>query len=133
MGIPRGSVRHILNRYDINGTSTNGKRTGRPSPINSRASRHILHVIDENPNLPWREYGKDLGIGRDGVIKLAHEPGLFKRIKRRKPFLTEEHQQKRLQWTQNNENQAWDRVLFSDETLLVMGEIKERKLSRGLS
>ena len=111
--IPRGSVRHILGRYETNGTTANSKRTGRPSPINSRARRHILHDIDENPNLPWCEYGKDIGIGRDGIIKVAHEAGLFKRIKRRKPFLTAEHQQKRLKWAEDNQDQVWGRVLLS--------------------
>ena len=122
LDIPRTSVHDVIARFEDRGTTKNLSRSGRPSPITPRITRQVLSDISNNPSLPWPAYGNTAGISGKQVKSIANNAGLFKRIKRKKPFIPETGRIKRLAWAVDNATQAWDHVLFTDESSIEMGK-----------
>ncbi|UOH82049.1 hypothetical protein LQV05_004732 [Cryptococcus neoformans] len=54
------------------------------------------------------------------IIKIAHEHGFYRRIMRRKPYLSPKTVAKRKEWARNNMKRDWQDVVFTDECALEL-------------
>lgn len=55
------------------------------------------------------------------IVKIAHEHRFYRRIMRRKPYLSPKTIAKRKEWARNNVKRDWRDVVFTDECALELG------------
>jgi hypothetical protein len=68
---------------------------------------------------------KNVNVSSRTVQRRLNEAG-FKYMKPlSKPLLTEEHQQRRLQWAREMENQDWSQIMATDETIIRLNMIRK--------
>ena len=76
-----------------------------------------------NPREPWSVHAKRYNVSVTTIVKIVHEHGFYRRIMRRKPYLSPKTIAKREDWTRNNMKRGWRDVVFTDdECVLELGE-----------
>ncbi|EIW66465.1 hypothetical protein TREMEDRAFT_70078 [Tremella mesenterica DSM 1558] len=90
--INQSTVHRTTKRKLEDNSHSSHPRSGRPSKVTEPAKRKILGQIDDNPNLPWQYYGRNVdehqnNVSGQTVKRVAEKEGLHKRIKRKKSWL----------------------------------------------
>ena len=127
LNIPKSTVGNIIRRFLERGTTDSLVRSGRPKLISERGMRVILRMIYNNRRISLTKISSQITprLSVSTIRRALHDIGLNSRIARVKPFLTTNHQAKRLAWAQ--ERKDWvseqrDRVIFTDELSVEWGE-----------
>lgn len=109
--------------------STPKKRKGRPLLLNTPTRRRLIFAASqdsEHRQMPMIDVAAELGIEAcERTIKKAfRKEGYNRRVARKKPFLTQEQKDRRLQWALEHRHwtpEQWlDWVLFTDECYIWM-------------
>jgi transposase len=103
-----------------------GKRPGRPPKTTQEMEQQVLAYVRQSKatrsyNLKQIAEGAGVPIGRELVRKILHKHR-FKKVKRTaKPGLTAVQKEARLEWCLKHQFIDWSKVVFSDETSVILG------------
>lgn len=111
------TIRRYLNRQSV----VNLPRSGRPSKLSPQDKRQLLRDITKHHYEPFIAFTEKYRISVSTVRRIAAADGLHRFIRRRKPFLTACHREKRRAWAAATVHQDWKNVLFTDEASFQLG------------
>lgn len=119
------SVQSVLRHWKKTGTVHPKPRTGRPKKTTPRIERKISQLAQRNRKLTLTQMQitlqKELNveISTATLRRRLHSMGFEGKVAKKKPFLSERHISKRLQWCKEKESWTladWKKVLWSDES-----------------
>jgi transposase len=88
VGVSKSTVWRTLLREKLHHTQKCPARSGRPPSLGAREKRRLIREVIAHPGEPWLFFANLFAISIPTVRKFAHSMGLYKRQKRKKPFLT---------------------------------------------
>lgn len=122
-GITKGEVSRLLAKHRQTATVKDRQRSGRPRATTAQDDRRIANDARRNRFKPARQIRDDLQgvigrVSRQTVNRRLLAANLHSRRPRRKPELTPEHRQARLQYARDHAN--WNirrlrRIMWTDE------------------
>lgn len=125
MKCSRCAVQTTLKRYKETGTYENRAKSGRKRRTSYRTDRYLYRIALKNRRKSSKELSSELWIkhgislSSSTVRRRLRAANLHGRIARRKPYLTQAHRKKRLEWAKKYAHwtvEDWSRVIFSDES-----------------
>jgi hypothetical protein len=122
LGISKGAVWRALRRENIHHSQESLPRNRPPPKLDSRDHRRLAQEIVAHPDKPWDYFARLFHVSPNTIRRIAHSIGFHKRIRRRKPYISPKNIAKRRQWEMENRDQDWRRIIFTDESMLEMGE-----------
>jgi len=123
--IDPSTVSRIKKRWLENHSLENKPKPGRPPTINKLTQRRITNLITSRRCSSAVEAQKvleekeNINISAPTIRRILRNNGLVSRVKRKKPYLSKEHQKRRLEFAKKYENwtiEDWSRVIWSDES-----------------
>ncbi|KAK4689827.1 hypothetical protein P7C73_g290, partial [Tremellales sp. Uapishka_1] len=128
LGIPRTTVRRIIQHAKDRGNVYALPRSGRPQKLDARGEARLIRTIHNDPKSKFDVFGEVVGISRWTASRIAKKHGLNSRIARKKPMIPPVNQKKRVQWARDNEETDWKRVMFTDESCFKVGETARERV-----
>jgi len=131
-GVVRGSLYHIVKRYEKQKSGRSLPRSGRPRKLDDRAVRKILRSIANDPFVTLKKIKveAELDVSERTISRELIRRGIMHSRALRRPKLTEEHAAKRLAFARayvGKPSSWWRRVVVSDESTVARGQ-GERQL-----
>uniref|UniRef100_A0A669EVF3 Transposase n=1 Tax=Oreochromis niloticus TaxID=8128 RepID=A0A669EVF3_ORENI len=128
LNIPRSTVQVIIQKWKEYGTTVNLPRQGRPPKLTGRTRRALIRNAAKRPMVTLDELQRSTAqvgesVNRTTISRALHKVGLYGRVARRKPLLTENHKKSRLQFATSHVGDTanmWKKVLWSDETKMQL-------------
>uniref|UniRef100_A0AAX7UKG3 Transposase Tc1-like domain-containing protein n=1 Tax=Astatotilapia calliptera TaxID=8154 RepID=A0AAX7UKG3_ASTCA len=104
LNIPRSTIQVIIQKWKEYGTTVNLPRQGRPPKLTGRTRRALIRNAAKRPMVTLDELQRSTAqmgesVHRTTISRALHKVGLYGRVARRKPLLTENHKKSRLQFT----------------------------------
>lgn len=101
-------------------------RSGRPKKLTEEDKQRLLNVIEDNPRVTHEDLLSEVShkVKIDSIRRLLNCENLRKWRCSWRPYLTEEHAQKRLRWAVRYRHftpEDWARVYWSDECTVERG------------
>ena len=126
-GIPAGSIHGIILRYDSQISAKSQPRSGRPHSLSERDKRSLFRSINANPFITATQIllNCNLGCSVKTLTRFLKLEGIQHYRALRRPKLTPQHAEKRLQFASqyfNKPSSFWRRWIFSDETTIARGQ-----------
>lgn len=126
-GVNRHSVKGIVTRYRHQTSARTTPRSGRPKIISDRDKRHIFRIIKSNPFIKNRDILREANLrcSERTLERALKAEGIQHTLALRRPKLTPEIAEKRLQFAQRYQNQDinwWRHWVFSDEVSIARGD-----------
>uniref|UniRef100_A0A669ESK4 Transposase Tc1-like domain-containing protein n=1 Tax=Oreochromis niloticus TaxID=8128 RepID=A0A669ESK4_ORENI len=123
LNIPRSTVQAIIQKWKEYGTTVNLPRQGRPPKLTGRTRRALIRNAAKRPMVTLDELQRSTAqvgesVHRTTISRALHKVGLYGRVARRKPLLTENHKKSHLQFATSHVGDTanmWKKVLWSDE------------------
>lgn len=135
-GVNQSTVSRILKKYRETGQDSTQYANcgGHNKKFYERDLRHIKQLSLSNPKASANEIRLELGAAGDEVSVSTVRRALVKigfkiRKPSKKPLLTDNHKILRLQWARNHQNwvlEDWKTVIWSDETMIHIGDGKHK-------
>ncbi|GFX37681.1 HTH_Tnp_Tc3_2 domain-containing protein [Trichonephila clavipes] len=125
VGRSHSCVQKIIGRFKSDGLIENKSGRGRKSMLSDVAKRKVLKDIRIDPKLSVVKLAAETSriIGRcvsaETVRNLIRHAGYSSRVARKKPFISLQNQEKRLEFTKTHQlktDNFWKKVIFSDES-----------------
>ncbi|KAL2101691.1 hypothetical protein ACEWY4_003452 [Coilia grayii] len=124
LNVPVSTVRSVINKFKAHGTVANLPRCGRKRKINERFQRKIVRMVEKEPRLTSKQLqavlqSEGTTVSTRTIRRRLNEKGLYGRIPRKTPLLTQRHKKARLEFAKTylrKPNTFWKNVLWSDET-----------------
>ena len=131
-GVPVDSIRGIAKRYRVQKSAQSSPRPGRPPVISEREKRVIMRIIAQDPFVKAKEIIIEAGLCccERTLTRWLKNQGIQHLTALRRPKLTEENAQKRLQFARAHilqSQEIWKRWIFSDETSVARGDGERQK------
>uniref|UniRef100_A0AAY5L3A7 Transposase Tc1-like domain-containing protein n=1 Tax=Esox lucius TaxID=8010 RepID=A0AAY5L3A7_ESOLU len=135
LDIPWNTVKTVIIKWRKCGTTEILPRTGRPSKIDEKTIGKLVREASKRPTATLKELQEFLAstgcvLHATTISHILHMNGLWDRVARRKPFLTNKNIQAWLKFTKTNiksPKSTWENVLWSDETKVeVFGHNSKR-------
>jgi transposase len=126
-GIPRSTVARYLNKYKKAVTVDEVQNQGRPSKLDDGDIKCITKLLSEKPFLTSKELSDELKRRRKVNVTPRTIRNHLHRLKyknsrpRDVPMLTEAAKEKRLRFATENKDTDWEKIFFSDETMIQLG------------
>ena len=128
LNIPFTTISSFIARFKRHNTVENKKRTGAPRKISPRLSGKLGCLINQNSMVMREKLQEDLHSSGCSVTKrtISNEilrNGLKSRRLKKTPLLLKQHRDARLKFIRQHkekENSFWERVLWTDETKIVL-------------
>jgi transposase len=131
MKINRKTVMNWINNYEQYGNIERKKESGGKRKTSIENDHDIINIVKENNDLSLTDIkntleSENIKISVSTVYRRLIENDYVYKFPIKKPFLTEEHKKKRLEWAIKNVDRDWNKIIFSDESSLRMnGLIKK--------
>ena len=138
--LAQGTVSKLIHRYRTKQDVRPGVSTGRPRKTTAREDRQLYRMCRERRTMSASalrdrcQQRIHIRISRGTVNNRLLSRGLRARRPAKKPLLTRERKQRRLQWAQQHRNRQlrhWRHVLFSDESRFLLhradGRVRVRR------
>ncbi|KAF5367408.1 hypothetical protein D9758_003630 [Tetrapyrgos nigripes] len=86
----------------------------------------MLRLALKDRKVPFREIGNlmEPGLSASTVGKHLTDENYHRSVARTVPFLKPDQRRKRLAWARNHHNQDWEKVIWSDECYVYIGDTK---------
>lgn len=119
------AVSKTLKKHTKLGSVRDRLRTGRPRISSAREDRELVRLSLKNRRLTStqlkREWGESSKVACSSrtVRRRLDDAGLYGRVARKKPLLTERHKAIRLKWAKDHKDwivDDWEKVIWSDES-----------------
>lgn len=137
--IPQGTVSKLINRYRTKQHVRPGVSTGRPKKTSAQEDRRLYRMCRQNrfksTSTLRDEWQQDLNIriSCSTVNRRLLCRGLKARRPAKKPLLTQQRRQNRLDWARQHRHRQlrhWRHVLFSDESRFLLHRTDGRTFVR---
>jgi transposase len=127
-GIPFGTAKKIWAKFRETGSTKNRPRSGRPPKVTERMHRHVVRLSVKDRWMPFREIGNlvEPQLSATTVREHVAKENLHRRVARVVPFLKPDQKRKRLAWARKYSGQDWDKVIWSDECYVYLGDTRGR-------
>ena len=126
-GVPLRSCERYVAQLRKNGQILETHRSGRPRKIPLSQRRQIDKMVNRNHfvtaseiKVQLKKTNPDLEVNERTVQRELSRLGYVATLPRRVPLLTQSAKEIRLQWAHDHCNYNWKKVVFSDETTLLM-------------
>lgn len=124
LNVPVSTVHSVIKKFKAHGTVANLPRCGRKRKIDERFQRKIVRMVDKEPRLTSKQVQAALQsegttVSTRTIRRRLNENGLYGRIPRKTPLLTQRHKKARLEFAKTylrKPKTFWKNVLWSDET-----------------
>lgn len=139
LNVPVSTVRSVIKKFKAHGTVANLPRCGRKRKIDERFQRKILRMVDKEPRLTSKQVQAALQsegttVSTRTICRCLKEKGLYGRIPRKTPLLTQRHKKARLEFAKTylrKPKTFWKNVLWSDESKVeLFGKRKKMRPSK---
>lgn len=116
-----GFVRRWVEQYKRE-NNVNDQPNVKPNrATTSKEDQRIAKVFEQNPGLSLRQGAERLrrskiNVSRETLRKRLRKMSLKYRSTMKKPLLTQEHIEKRMQWATENLTTDWNSVIYTDES-----------------
>lgn len=140
LNVPVSTVRSVINKCKAHGTVANLPRCGRKRKIDERFQRKIVRMVDKEPRLTSKQVqavlqSEGTTVSTRTIRRRLNEKGLYGRIPRKTPLLTQRHKKARLEFAKTylrKPKTFWKNVLWSDETKVeLFGKRHQHRVYRG--
>ena len=128
--IPRGTVSDVLVRFKKRRSTENKPRSGRPGILDVRDERALVKLVRTNRKTPLSDLTNIFNrhgckqVSKRTTQRCLFRQGYHRRVVKKKVRIREVNRKKRLNWCRGkmrwNVNGQWDRVIFSDESQVVL-------------
>lgn len=142
IGIHRSTVGRILKKFNESGSVENNRRSGRPRLTDDRGDRKIFRLVKTNRRQSLRDITTSFNntvsvkVSNRTVRRRLKQEG-YRRGKIQKTLtISKVNRQRRILWCRNKRhwtNEQWQKVIFSDETQVVIGQNNSVSLWRKAS
>uniref|UniRef100_A0A803KFC9 Transposase Tc1-like domain-containing protein n=1 Tax=Xenopus tropicalis TaxID=8364 RepID=A0A803KFC9_XENTR len=128
LNIPQSTVQAIIQKWKEYGTTVNLPRQGRPPKLTGQTRRALIRNAAKRPMVTLDELQRSTAqVGESvhwtTISRALHKVGLYGRVARRKPLLTENHKKSGLQFATSHVGDTanmWKKVLWSDKTKMEL-------------
>jgi transposase len=137
-GIDKHTLSDLKKKFDQTRSVKDLPRSGRPRKTSEREDRHLAITVARDPRMTATVMAKKLvpgycknRISRWTVARRLREWDFGAHVAAKKPLLSYDHMQKRLEWAKKHvewDVEDWKRVLFSDETPFCLFQSFGRKI-----
>lgn len=131
---PYSTVSYILKKFKATGSVENLPRSGRPRVVTEREYRKLERTVKTNRRDSLKDItckfneGRERPVSRRTVQYHLHKHGYKRRVNRKKVVVSAANRKKRLAWCREKRRWSvvgrWDKVIFSDESQVVIGNDK---------
>ena len=137
--VQRRTIINVLQKAAEGHTVEDRTRTGRPRAMTARDDRALARLSLRQPTAVSRSLSQDfqletgLSIAPRTVRRRLRSMDITCRVAKRRPILSRQHRQRRLQWAREHQNltaEDWNNVIFSDEVPLHMVQNRQRRYVR---
>lgn len=131
VGRPESTIRAVYRRFQATGSVETCHRGGAVRKLSARGEADLLRFVRKNRGRTLNDLVALFNIGRDSTISLStlrrvlskHKIGW--RVQKKSVRITEVNRKKRLLWCRQHRwwtvAQQWSKVIFSDESQVVIG------------
>ena len=132
LGKPYMTVHDTVKRNQLRGNVENTPREGRPKKVTVRDYRALERSVKSNRRNTLSDItatfneNRDNNVSKRTVQRHLHKNGYHRRVMRKKLVIKQVNRTKRVQWCKERRNsvQQWEKVIFSDESKVVIGDDK---------
>ncbi|CAD6191840.1 unnamed protein product [Caenorhabditis auriculariae] len=126
-GVTEAGISQYLKRQKAQDGNTKSQRTGRPRVTDLNDNRNILKTSRTNPRLSVPAIRREVCLISQSppsvstVKRRLNAAGIMRRRPVKKPLISEKNRAARVKWAKEHLNwtrQDWNKILWSDETLL---------------
>ncbi|CAD6199138.1 unnamed protein product [Caenorhabditis auriculariae] len=126
-GVTEACISQFLKRQKAQDGSTKSQRTGRPRVTDLNDDRNILKTSRTNPRLTALAIRREVFLNSptppsvSTVKRRLNAAGIMGRRPVKKPLISEKNRAARVKWAKEHLNwtrQDWNKILWSDETVL---------------
>lgn len=131
--INRSTVGRIWEKFKSNESVENKQRSGRPRLVDERGDRQLFRLLKRNRRQSLCDLTNEFNkvtptkVSKRTVQRRLHSAGYKNRKIRKAITLSEVNRKRRLLWCRArrfNCRKYWETVIFSDETMVVIGKKK---------
>ena len=127
VGCGKSTVHNTLHRLENTGTTSPGKRSGRPKIFNKKSQAMLKRLVMKDKKrcsslsqikTSWEKKSKT-SVSINTIHQTLHDAGLHNCVARKKPLLNEVHMANRLAWALKHRHwtvSQWRCVLWTDES-----------------
>jgi len=125
-------VSHILKTYDYETFKTRNLSLTRKRKTTEHEDRILIRNAKAHDDEPFRDIitRSGINVSQTTLRRRLKEVELFSQIHRRKSVLKPHHRRVRLQWARKHLNwtfEDWIRVIWSDESTIILGRKSRRR------
>ncbi len=96
LNIPWSTVKSIIKKWKVYGTTQNLLRAGCPPKLSSRVRRALVREASKRPMTTLKDLQRSMAemeetVHVSTIAQVLHKSGLYGRVARRKPFLKKAH------------------------------------------
>ena len=118
--LPASTVKSVIKRVSLNGSTLSKPRNGRPKKYTDRSQRAIMRIIKSNPKITYAALLERLGsqFSKATIYRILKAHGVTNWRAKKRPLLTEQHAALRLAFARQYvllTPEEWATWLFSDE------------------
>jgi transposase len=138
--LSRATIQTIVRNFEERGSVLNKPRCGRPKKLSGRDVRSILKKVIQNPRIGCPKLAEQIANTSGKVVnpktigRVLKRSGYNSRVPRKKPLISTKNKELRLDFARrhlNENNEYWNRVLFTDESKFnIFGSDGRRKIWR---
>ena len=132
LNVPRGTFSDVVVRFKQRGSIENKPRSGRPRALDGRDERSLIRLARTNRKTPLAELTNKFNQHRPSQVskrttqRCLYRNGYHRRVVKKKVRIREVNRKKRVNWCRGKVgwpvNGQWDKVIFTDESQVVLGE-----------
>ena len=131
LSVPYMTISNIVRKYTNPGSVENKKRSGRPKLVSDRDYRKLESLVKANRRdtlsniISKFNENREIQVSKRTVQSHLSQHGFQKKVLKKKAVVKAENRRKRLSWCLENRrwvvNGNWNKVIFSDESQIVIG------------
>ena len=131
LNIPRGTVSDVVVRFKRRGSVGNKPHTGRNRLLDERDTRVLARLVRSDRKTPLKDVttrfneNREIQVSKRTVQRSLYQEGYHRRVVKKKVRIREANRKKLVKWVRENLHRRiegqWDRVIFSDESQVVVG------------
>ncbi|KAL2037000.1 hypothetical protein N7G274_010285 [Stereocaulon virgatum] len=108
--VPESTVKWTISRAPHRHNGISKPRSGRPTIVNDRARRHIIHITRLNPQITYEDLKKESKhhYSKATAYHILRDYGLTNWLAKKRPLLTKEVAAKRLAWCPERRHWGWE-------------------------
>ncbi|KAG1455601.1 hypothetical protein G6F56_007027 [Rhizopus delemar] len=126
-GVQRRTINRVFKKFEQEGAVERKQGSGRPHKFDDRGIRNLINVVKKEKRLSLQQIASLITEEAclNTVRAALHEEGFFNRSAKRKPFLNNSHQMRRLKFAKEDSHwdvDMWKKIIWTDESSFEIGK-----------